>query len=133
MFYAGASFVLMPGYEPRSYLEALAKYRCTYSRGVAAVFTMFLQHRDALAKLDLSALKGFTIGSAVVTPELMDKVERALPGIKVGASPRAAARSGRPSTAARCLVAPPACRPRNTRCAWSALTAKTATTRASCG
>jgi long-chain acyl-CoA synthetase len=86
MLHAGASFVLMPAYEPRSYLEALAKYRCTYSRGVAAVFTMFLQHRDALEKLDLSALKGFTIGSAVVTPELMDKVERALPGIKVGES-----------------------------------------------
>jgi len=86
MLYAGASFVLMPGYEPRSYLAALAKYRCTYSRGVAAVFTMFLQHRDALAKLDLTALKSFTIGSAVVTHELMDEVERALPGIKVGES-----------------------------------------------
>jgi long-chain acyl-CoA synthetase len=86
MLYAGASFVLMPGYEPRSYLEALAKYRVTYSRGVAAVFTMFLQHRDVLDKLDLSALKSFTIGSAVVTPELMDKVEKALPGIKVGES-----------------------------------------------
>jgi long-chain acyl-CoA synthetase len=86
MLYAGGSFVLMPAYEPRAYLEALAKYRVTYSRGVAAVFTMFLQHRDALAKLDLSALKSFTIGSAVVTPELMDEVERTLPGIKVGES-----------------------------------------------
>ena len=86
ILYAGASFVLMPGYEPRSYLEALAKYRCTYSRGVAAVFTMFLQHPDALKQLDLSSLRSFTIGSAVVAPELMDKVERALPGIKVGES-----------------------------------------------
>jgi long-chain acyl-CoA synthetase len=86
MLHAGASFVLMPGYEPRSYLEALAKYRCTYSRGVAAVFTMFLQHRDMIDKLDLSALKGLTIGSAVVTKELMDEVERVLPGITVGES-----------------------------------------------
>jgi long-chain acyl-CoA synthetase len=86
MLYAGGSFVLMPAYEPRGYLEALAQYRCTYSRGVAAVFTMFLQHRDTLAKLDLSALRSFTIGSAVVTPELMDEVERALPGVKVGES-----------------------------------------------
>src|SRR4051812_39113865 len=86
VLYAGGSFVLMPGYEPRSYLEALAKYRVTYSRGVAAVFTMFLQHRDVLQQLDLSHLKSFTIGSAVVTPELMDKVEQALPGIKVGES-----------------------------------------------
>jgi long-chain acyl-CoA synthetase len=86
MLYAGGSFVLMPGYEPGSYLDALAKYRCTYSRGVAAVFTMFLQHREALARLDLSALKSLSIGSAVVTPELMDKVERAIPGVKVSES-----------------------------------------------
>ncbi len=84
--YAGASFVLMPGYDPRGYLLALAKYRCTYSRGVAAVFTMLLQQRELIASLDLSALKSLTIGSAVVTPELMDEVERALPGVKVGES-----------------------------------------------
>ena len=84
--FAGASFVLMPGYDPKGYLEALAKYRCTYSRGVAAVFTMLLQQRDLIASLDLSALKSLTIGSAVVTPELMDEVERALPGVKVGES-----------------------------------------------
>src|SRR5581483_3404263 len=83
MLYAGGSFVLMPGYEPRAYLEALAKYKCTYSRGVAAVFTMFLQYRDLLKTLDLSNLKSMTIGSAVVTPELMEQVNRALPHIKV--------------------------------------------------
>jgi long-chain acyl-CoA synthetase len=86
MLYAGGSFVLMPGYEPRAYLDALAKYRCTYSRGVAAVFTMFLQHRDYLKSLDLSALRSMTIGSAVVAPELLDAVERALPHVKVSES-----------------------------------------------
>ena len=86
MLYAGGSFVLMPAYEPRAYLEALAKYKCTYSRGVAAVFTMFLQHRDYLRTLDLGALRGMTIGSAVVTPELLDAVERALPHVKVSES-----------------------------------------------
>lgn len=104
MLYAGGSFVLMPGYEPRSYLEALANYRCTFSRGVAAVFTMFLQHRDLLAKLDLSGLKSLSIGSAVVSAELMDEVERVLPGVKVsesyglteGGSPFRAPVDGRP-------------------------------------
>jgi long-chain acyl-CoA synthetase len=86
MLYAGGSFVLMPAYEPRAYLVALAKYRCTYSRGVAAVFTMVLQHREYIDSLDLSALKGMTIGSAVVTPELLDAVERALPGVKTSES-----------------------------------------------
>jgi long-chain acyl-CoA synthetase len=83
MMYAGGSFVLMPGYEPRGYLEALAKYKCTYSRGVAAVFTMFLQFRELLKTLDLSNLRSMTIGSAVVTPELLELVQRALPHIKV--------------------------------------------------
>ena len=86
MLYAGGSFVLMPAYEPRAYLDALANYRCTYSRGVAAVFTMFLQHRDYLRTLDLGALRELTIGSAVVTPELIDAVERALPNVKVSES-----------------------------------------------
>src|SRR5205809_4489968 len=83
MLFAGGSFVLMPGYEPRAYLEALAKYKCTYSRGVAAVFTMFLQYRDLLKTLDLTSLRSMTIGSAVVTPELLELVNRALPHIKV--------------------------------------------------
>ena len=86
MLFAGGSFVLMPGYEPKSYLQTLAKYRCTYSRGVAAVFTMFLQHRDELATLDLSALRSMSIGSAVVTPELLEAVERTLPGVKISES-----------------------------------------------
>jgi long-chain acyl-CoA synthetase len=104
MLYAGGSFVLMPRYEPRAYLEALARYKCTYSRGVAAVFTMFLQHRDYIEELDLSALRSMTIGSAVVTPELLDGVERALPHVKVsesyglteGGSPLRAPIDGRP-------------------------------------
>ncbi len=86
MLYAGGSFVLMPAYEPKPYLDALAKYRCTYSRGVAAVFTLVLQHRDYIDTLDLTALRGMTIGSAVVTPELLDAVERALPGVKTSES-----------------------------------------------
>jgi long-chain acyl-CoA synthetase len=86
MLYAGGSFVLMPAYEPKAYLVALAKYRCTYSRGVAAVFTLVLQHRDLIATLDLGALREMTIGSAVVTPELLDALERALPGVRTSES-----------------------------------------------
>jgi acyl-CoA synthetase (AMP-forming)/AMP-acid ligase II len=74
MLYAGGSFVLMPGYEPRAYLEALAKYKCTYSRGVARCSRCFLQYRDLLKTLDLTSLRSMTIGSAVVTPELLELV-----------------------------------------------------------
>ena len=86
MLHAGGSFVLMPGFDPKSYVEALAKYRCTFSRGVAAVFTMVLEHRAVLDTLDLGALRAMSIGSAVVAPELLDAVARALPGVKMSES-----------------------------------------------
>jgi long-chain acyl-CoA synthetase len=86
MLHAGGSFVLMPGFEARSYVETLAKYRCTFSRGVAAVFTMVLEHRAFLDTLDLTALRSMSIGSAVVPPELLNAVERALPGVKMSES-----------------------------------------------
>ncbi len=86
MLYAGGSFILMPRFDPVAYLQCLAKYRCTYSRGVAAVFTLVLQHSDLIGNLDLGALRELTIGSAVVTPELLDAVERALPGVKTSES-----------------------------------------------
>src|SRR5262249_19379585 len=86
MLYAGGSFVLMPGFEPKAYMEALARYRCTFSRGVAAVFTMVLEHRAVLDALDLSALRSMSIGSAVVPPELLNAVERALPHVKMSES-----------------------------------------------
>ncbi len=104
MLYAGGSFVLMPGFDPKAYMETLARYRCTFSRGVAAVFTMVLEHRALLDSLDLSALRSMSIGSAVVPPELLAAVERALPHVKMsesyglteGGSPFRAPLDGRP-------------------------------------
>src|ERR1700758_2640659 len=104
MLHAGGSFVLMPGFDPKAYVDALAKYRCTFSRGVAAVFTMVLEQRDYLDTLDLTALRSMSIGSAVVPPELLNAVERALPHVKMsesyglteGGSPFRAPPDGRP-------------------------------------
>jgi long-chain acyl-CoA synthetase len=104
MLFAGGSFVLMPGFDARTYVETLAKYRCTFSRGVAAVFTMVLEQRDYLDTLDLTALRSMSIGSAVVPPELLAAVERALPHVKMsesyglteGGSPFRAPGDGRP-------------------------------------
>lgn len=86
MLYAGGSFVIMPRYEPKPYLNALAKYRCTFSRGVAAVFAMFLQHKDYLRTLDLGALRRMEIGSGIVPPGLLDAVEQAIPGVTASES-----------------------------------------------
>jgi long-chain acyl-CoA synthetase len=83
VLYAGAKAVIMPAFEPRSFLEAAARYRATFTGGVPAIFAMLLQHRDLIETLDLSSLQAFAIGSAVVPQELVASLERVFPGVKV--------------------------------------------------
>jgi len=77
VLYAGASTVILPNFEPRRFLEALSRYRCTHTGGVPAVFTLLLQQRDLIENLDFSALKGIKIGSAPTARELQEAVEEA--------------------------------------------------------
>ena len=85
VLHAGATTVILPNFEPRRFLETLAGYRITHSGGVPAVFTLLLQHKDLLASLDFSALKGLKIGSAPTARELQEAVEAAF-GVPVGES-----------------------------------------------
>src|SRR5260370_33924 len=77
VLHAGASAVILPNFEPRRFLEILSRYRCTYTGGVPAVFTLLLQQRDLIESLDFSALKGMKIGSAPTARELQEAVEAA--------------------------------------------------------
>jgi acyl-CoA synthetase (AMP-forming)/AMP-acid ligase II len=77
VLHAGASAVILPNFEPRRFLETLSAYRCTYTGGVPAVFTLLLQQRDLIESLDFSALKGIKIGSAPTARELQEAVEAA--------------------------------------------------------
>ena len=79
----GATAVILPRFEPRSFLEALARYRVTFSGGVPAIFTQLLEHRDLLDSLHFSALEALSIGSAVVPQELISNLERVFPRVKV--------------------------------------------------
>ena len=81
--YAGAKFVILPRFEPRSFLEALARYRVSFSGGVPAIFSLLLKERELIARLDLSSLRTFSIGSAVVPPEMIDALGRVFFGVKM--------------------------------------------------
>ena len=82
MLHAGGSVVLLPNFEPRRFLQALSDYRCTRTSGVPAVFTLLLQQKDLIERLDFSALRGLAIGSAPTPKELQDEVEAAF-GVQV--------------------------------------------------
>ena len=85
LLHVGGSVVILPGFEPRRFLETLSKYRCTAAGGVPAVFTLLLQQKDLIASLDFSALRSLKIGSAPTPKELMDAVEAAF-GVPVSES-----------------------------------------------
>ena len=85
MLSQGGSVVLLPSFEPRRFLQALADYRCTQAGGVPAVYTLLLQERDLIERLDFSALRKLSIGSAPTPKELCDTVEAAF-GVPVSES-----------------------------------------------
>ena len=79
------------------------------------MFTLLLQHRELVDSLDLSALKGLSLGSAPVQPELMNDVEATF-GVKVSESyglteggpvPVGPPIDGRPTPVGSCGVAWP--------------------------
>jgi len=82
-FYAGATIVLMPRFDARVFLETAARYKVSFAGGVPAIFSKLLEHEELLASLELSRLKVFYIGSAVVSGELIDALERAFPSARV--------------------------------------------------
>ena len=81
----GGSAVILPGFEPKSFLRALSEHKCTRVSAVPAVFAIALNHMELIRELDFSALRTITMGSAPVQPELLDAVERAF-GVEVGES-----------------------------------------------
>jgi len=110
LLHVGGSVVILENFEPVRFLNALSAYRCTNAGGVPAVFTALLKHRDLIASLDFSALKGLSVGSAPVPPELLHEIEQAF-GVRCietygltegGPVPIAAPADGSPMPAGSC-------------------------------
>ena len=77
ILHVGGTVIILPDFEPTRFLHTLSSYRCTATGGVPAVFTLLLQHRELIGRLDFSALKSLKIGSAPTPKELMDSIEAA--------------------------------------------------------
>lgn len=75
----GFTIVSMPRFEPRSYLETVARYRCTLLTGIPTMFALMAREADLIARLDLSTVRSISIGSAPLTDPLIDKVQAIFP------------------------------------------------------
>jgi acyl-CoA synthetase (AMP-forming)/AMP-acid ligase II len=80
---AGASSVLLPRFEARSYIAAIGRFRCTWLTGVPTMFALLLREREALAGLDLSSIRHVRMGSAPATQKLIDAIRACFPNAAI--------------------------------------------------
>jgi len=73
----------LPRFEARSYLETVAKYRCTLLTGIPTMFALIAREHDLIRSLDLSSVRLVTIGSAPLTDALVERVKSIFPAAEV--------------------------------------------------
>ncbi len=75
----GITFVSMPRFDARTYLQAVAAERCTLLSGIPTMFALMARERDLVASLDLTSVTTVTIGSAPLTDALLERVRALFP------------------------------------------------------
>ena len=75
--------VSLPRFEARSYLETVAKYRCTLLTGIPTMFALIAREHDLIQSLDFSSVRLVTIGSAPLTDGLVARVTSIFPNAEV--------------------------------------------------
>ncbi|MBT3329883.1 MAG: acyl--CoA ligase [Rhodospirillaceae bacterium] len=80
---ASTSTVLLPEFDARHYLEAIARFKCTWITSVPTMLAMAFMEEDLLTSLDLSTVSIVRMGSAPVSPKLWARVEEIFPGASV--------------------------------------------------
>ncbi|KAB2919348.1 MAG: acyl--CoA ligase [Hyphomicrobiaceae bacterium] len=83
IFASSASMVILPSFETRSYIEALAKYRVTAAGAVPTMWARVIKETELLASLDLSSLRRISLGSAPMTMGLWDRIKQAFPNVAI--------------------------------------------------
>ena len=81
IFATNASVVLLPGFETRSYIEAIAKYKVTAATAVPTMWARVVKETELLKQNDITSIRRLMLGSAPMTMGLWDKIKRVLPNV----------------------------------------------------
>ncbi|HUN45872.1 MAG TPA: class I adenylate-forming enzyme family protein [Stellaceae bacterium] len=76
---AGASLVLMPSFDAKTYARALERFRVTWLTSVPTMLALVARERELIGSLDFSSVERVTMGSAPLTQALVDKVQAIFP------------------------------------------------------
>src|SRR3977135_1055773 len=80
---AHATIVLLPQFSARAYIEATQRSGCTWLTAVPPMIAMMLREQELLERTDLSSVEAIRMGSAPVSPALMQAIRAALPWASV--------------------------------------------------
>jgi long-chain acyl-CoA synthetase len=80
---AHATIVLLPQFSTPAYIEAIGRHRCTWLTAVPPMMAMMLRERELLGRTDLSSVEFVRMGSAPVSPSLMEGLRHALPQARI--------------------------------------------------
>ncbi len=75
--------VSLPRFDARRYLETAGRHRCTLLSGIPTMFALMVRERDLIERLDLSAVRDVTIGSAPLTDALLAQVHQLFPNAQI--------------------------------------------------
>jgi acyl-CoA synthetase (AMP-forming)/AMP-acid ligase II len=74
-----AAMVLLPQFDAAVYIDAIARFRCTWLTAVPPMVAMMLRERERLARTDRSSVEILRMGSAPVSQALLDAAREAFP------------------------------------------------------
>jgi acyl-CoA synthetase (AMP-forming)/AMP-acid ligase II len=79
----GEAIVSLPRFEPRPYLQAIHRWRCTMLTGIPTMFALLARETDLIRELDLTSVKAIGIGSAPLSPNLLGRVREIFPAAEI--------------------------------------------------
>lgn len=82
-FGQGNTVVLLPSFTAPSYIDAIARYRCTTLTSVPTMMAMTLRESELLARTDLSPVTAIRMGSAPISSGLVEAISRLFPNAKI--------------------------------------------------
>jgi long-chain acyl-CoA synthetase len=79
----GACIVLLQRFDARLYIEAIARFRCTWLTSVPAMIAMVVREAELLARTDLSSVRIVRMGSSPVSDKLLKQVREIFGGVSL--------------------------------------------------
>src|SRR4051812_28674773 len=79
----GGTSVIMPRFDPASFLAAIPEYGITLVTSVPTIYDLVLRHPD-VATTDVSTVRTLSYGGAPIAPELVFRLREAFPTARLG-------------------------------------------------